>query len=124
MARITTTIVVFLLLANGTVTVMSASGLSEDLGVELAPGVSESMNDVVDKMKEGFSPNIGVVESVLSMALAGLGIFEVVITGLFAAPTMFMNLGFPSWIVLPVFAPAYLVSTLEMVFIATGRDAI
>jgi len=124
MSRITTTIVVFLLLANGTVTVMSGSGLTEDLGVELAPGISDNMENVTSEMKKGFSPDVGVVESFISMAVAAVSLFEVVITGLFAAPSMFLNLGFPEWIVVPLFAPAYLLSTLEMVFIATGRDAI
>lgn len=122
MARITTTIVVLLLLANGTVTVMSGSGLNDDLGVELAPGISDSMDDLVDEMKNGFNPEVNVVESFVSLALAATKVFEVVVSSLFAAPTMFLNLGFPDWIVVPLFAPAYLLSTLELVFLATGRS--
>lgn len=124
MTRITSTILVFMLLINGGVTIMESSGLNEDLGVELAPGVSEAMDDVTDRMQEGFQPNIGVVESLINLFLAGLGIFQVVIEGVFAAPSMFMNLGFPDYIVSALFAPAYLISTLEMVFIATGRDLV
>lgn len=121
MARITTTIVVLLLLANGTVTVMSGSGLTEDLGVELAPGISDSMDDLVSSMKEGFDPDVNVVESFVSIAIAASKTFKIIISGLFAAPTMFMNLGFPDWIVVPLFAPAYLLSTLELAFLAAGR---
>jgi uncharacterized protein (DUF983 family) len=42
----------------------------------------------------------------------------------FAAPVMFMNLGFPEWFVLPVFAPMYLISTLELIYAATGRNLV
>lgn len=124
MTRITSTILVFMILINGGVTIMESSGLSDDLGVELAPGVSEAMDNVTERMKQGFQPNIGVVESLINLFLAGLGIFQVVIEAVFAAPSMFMNLGFPDYIVSALFAPAYLISTLEMVFIATGRDLV
>lgn len=128
MTRITSTILVFMLLANGTVTVMAASGLSEDIGVELAPGVSDRMNEVETQMKRGFSPNINIVESFISMALAGLNIFTVLVTGLWALPTMMANLfggsALIDTIVISLFAPMYMLATLEMVYMATGRDMI
>lgn len=124
MTRITSTILVVMILANGSVTIMSASGLSEDIGVEVAPGVSDAMDDVVTEMKKGFSPNIGVIESLISMFVAGLRLFQVVVEGVFAAPSMLMNLGFPEWFVIPISAPLYLISTLELLFIATGRDMV
>lgn len=128
MTRITSTILVFMLLANGTVTVMAASGLSEDIGVELAPGVSDQMETVTEQMKKGFSPNINIVESFISMALAGLNILTVLVTGLWALPTMMINLfggsGLVATIVTALFAPMYMLATLEMVYMATGRDMI
>jgi len=124
MTRITSTILVFMLLMNGTVTVMAGSGMTADLGVELAPGISDSMDNVTSEMKNGFSPDVSVVESLVSMLVAGMNLFKVLVEGLYALPTAFLNLGFPEWIVYPLFAPAYLLSTLEIVFIATGRDMI
>jgi hypothetical protein len=124
MTRITSTILIFMLLLNGATTVMTASGLSEDIGVTLAPGVNDAMNTVIDEMEDGFSPDVGVIESLISMLTAGLNLFRVVVEGLYAAPAMFMNLGFPAWMVTTLFAPLYLISTLELMFIATGRDMI
>lgn len=124
MTRITSTILVLMLLMNGTVTIMAGSGMTEDVGVELAPGISDSMDTVTTEMKKGFAPDVTVVESLLSMLTAGLNLFQVLVEGLYALPTAFLNLGFPEWIVVPLFAPAYLLSTLELVFIATGRDLI
>lgn len=128
MTRITSTILVMMILLNGTTTVMEASGLSEDLGVTLAPGVSDAMDNVITEMKKGFSPNVNIIESFISLALAGLRLFQVVVEGLYAAPTMFINLlgggSFVEAAVTVLFAPAYLISTLELLFIATGRDTV
>lgn len=124
MARITTTILVLMLLMNGSVTIMAGSGLSEDIGVELAPGISDKMDEVVDRMKDGFSPNVNIVESFVSLAVAGVRLFQVVIEGTYAAPAAFLNLGFPAWFVVPIAAPLYLISTLEALFIALGRESL
>lgn len=124
MTRITSTILVFLILINGSVTVYEASGLAEDTGVSLAPGIDDRMDDVVTTMQEGFNPGTGVVESLLSVLVAAGQLFLVVIEGITAAPAVFLNVGFPSWIVVPFFAPAYLLSTLELVFLLSGRDMV
>ena len=124
MTRITSTVVIFLVLINGSVTVMSASGMSEDLGVDLAPGISDAADNVVENMKRGFSPDISVIESLISMITAGLNVFRVIVEGLYAGPTMFLNLGFPAWAVTAFYAPLYIISTLEMVFMATGRGMV
>jgi hypothetical protein len=46
------------------------------------------------------------------------------ITAVGAAPTLFLNVGFPPYIVLPLFAPIYVISTLELVYVGTGRDLV
>jgi len=124
MTRITTTVLIMLLLLNGTVTIMAGSGLSEDLGVDLAPGITDSMNNAIESLKNGFSPSAGVGETLFTLFIAGLQIMGIVVDAITAVPTMFLNLGFPSWIVLPLFVPMYAVSTFELVYMATGRDPV
>lgn len=124
MTRITTTILIVMVLLNGTVTVMEGSGLSEDIGVTLAPGVSESIDDVIKNAKDGFTASEGLGDTLFSLFAAAGGTFRVLISGVFSLPAMFLNLGFPSWMVLPIFAPMYIVSTLEIIFAFTGRDMI
>lgn len=121
MTRITSTVLIFVILLNGGVTVVEGSGLAEDWGVTLSPGVNDAMESVISEMKQGFSPDISVVESLISMVTAGLNLFRVVIEGVIAAPTMFLNFGVPGWFVGPLFAPMYVVSTLELLYIATQR---
>lgn len=124
MTRITSTILVFMVLINGGVTIMSSSGLSEDLGIDLAPGVDDAMDKVVSNAKDGFTATEGVGDTLFSLFAAAMGTFELLIKGVFSAPAMFMNLGFPSWFVIPVFAPMYIVSTLELIYAASGRNLI
>lgn len=124
MTRVTSTILVIMILLNGSITVYEGSGLSDDVGVVVAPGVNAAMNDVVDYMKKGFNPNTNIAESVINLMLAGLSVFRVVVEGLHAAPSMFINLGFPDWVVYPFMAPLYLISTLEMVYVVTGRNMV
>jgi len=124
MTRITTTVFVFLLLMNGAVTTMSASGMSEDLGVELAPGISDSMDNAIDQLRDGFSPSAGIGETLFTLFIAGLQIMGIVVDAITATPTMFLNLGFPDWIVIPLFVPFYAISTFELVYMATGRDMV
>jgi len=122
MTRVTTTILIVLVLMNGSVGIMASSGLSEDLGVELAPGVSGSMNDAVSTAQSGFSADAGVIQSTITLILSGVRLFQALISSVFAGPQMFMNLGFPAWVVLPIAAPLYIIAALEFIFLATGRD--
>lgn len=124
MSRITTTILVFMLLMNGTVTIMETSGLNDDLGVSLAPGVEDTMDDIVENARTGFTAGEGSTQTLFSLIVAGLNIFKLMVESVYAMPQMMINLGFPGYIVIAFFAPMYVLSTLEMVFIATGRDAI
>ena len=123
MSRIASTVLIMLILLNGMSTVMAASGLNEDLGVTLNPGAEDTMEDVISNAKAGFSPSANIVQSFVGVSLAALNLFELFIKGLTTAgPVMFLNLGFPTWIVAPVFAPMYLVATFEFIYIATSRN--
>jgi hypothetical protein len=122
MTRVTTTILIVLVLMNGTVGIMASSGLNEDLGVSLAPGVSDSMDEAVSTAQSGFSADASIIESTITLILSGVRLFQALIASVFAGPQMFMNLGFPAWIVLPITAPLYIIAALEFIFLATGRD--
>lgn len=124
MTRITSTILIMLLLFNASVTIMEGSGMSDDLGVDLAPGIGETLDSIVADLKGGFSPDAGPGETLFSLFAAGLGVVELVIKGTYAAPSMFLNLGFPAWFVGPVFIPCYVIGTLELVYVGTGRDMV
>jgi hypothetical protein len=124
MTRITSTILIFMVILNGGVTVMEGSGLSEDVGVVLAPGVNDAVDKTIQNAKDGFTASEGLGDTLFSLFAAAMGTFEILITGVFSLPSMMLNLGFPSWIVIPFFAPMYIVATLELVYAASGRNLI
>lgn len=124
MSRIISSVLVFLILMNGTVTIMTASGLNEDLGVTLAPGIDDSMDQLIDRMKDAFDPNAGLGQTLFSLFMSAVSVGEIMLQGLTAAPQAFLSLGFPMWIIAPLYAPLYLLSTLYLVYLATGRQSI
>lgn len=128
MTRITSTILIMMVLLNGTATVFEVSGLSDDLGIEYSTGVSETMDDVVQEMKKGFNPQVGVIESLISLAVAAITFFEVIVDAVFAAPDLMKNLlgrgEFVNTVVDVLAAPLYIIATLEIVFLAVGRDMV
>lgn len=122
MTRVTTTLLIFLVLMNGAVGIMSSSGLQDDLGVALAPGVTDSVDSAVNTAKDGFTANSGFADTLIALILSALKLFSALIQSVFALPKMLINLGIPSWIVVPVSLPLYIIAALEFVFLATGRD--
>lgn len=122
MTRITSTILVFMIIANGGITIMEGSGLNDDLGVTLAPGVDQATENATAEAKKAFNPNSGPGETLFAMFASVGNTIAALFKGVFALPQMFLNLGFPEWIVLPLFAPMYIVSTLELIYAASGRS--
>jgi len=122
MSRIGSTVVVFLLLLNGSTGIMAASGISDDLGVTLNPGIQEQMDRIERNAKQGFSPSANIAESFVGVSIAALTTFQVFISAMTSAgPYAFINLGFPGWIVWPVFLPMYFIATMEFIYLVTGR---
>lgn len=128
MTRITTTVLVLVILMNGSATIMDVSGLSDDLNVEMETGVSDRVNETIDQIQGAFNPNIGSLQSLISLALAAIGVFEIVIEGIFAAPTMVTNIlgggQLVSTVVTVLFGPMYVISTLELIAISLGNPTV
>lgn len=124
MARITTAILLIVVLLNGATGIMAASGLSEDTGINIASGVESKINDITDSIQDSFNPSTDIVDSLILLFLALKDTFILVVEGAFAAPTLIINLGFPPWLVLPLFAPMYIIASLEVASVVTGRQTI
>lgn len=128
MARITTTVLVVVILLNGVATIMDVSGLSEDLNVNMETGVSHEVEETITDVKDAFNPNIGSVQSLISLALAALGVFEIVISGTLAAPTLVINIlgggTLVETVVTVIFSPMYVISTLELISVSLGTQTV
>lgn len=121
MARKTTAILVFLILLNSSATVMEASGLNEAMGIDPNPGAGQAMDAVIENAKQGFESNAGLGQTLYSLFAAGMSTVGLFFEGITAAPTMFQNLGAPNWLTAVIFGPMYLISTLELIYVGTGR---
>jgi len=121
MTRVTTTLLVFLVLSNGAITVMEGSGLSDDIGVTLAPGVSDEVGELTAQAKDGFSASEGIGDTLFALFAAAFTLVSIFVQSLWALPSMLLNVGFPVWIVVPLTTPLYLIATLEVLYAATGR---
>jgi len=128
MTRITTTVLVMVILMNGAATIMDVSGLSDDLNVEMETGVGDSVEQTIEDLQNAFDPNISSVESLISLSLAAFRTFNIVISGVFAAPTMLINIFGGSQLVETVvtvmFAPMYVISTLELIAVTLGNETV
>jgi len=128
MTRITSTVLVMLLLMNGTVAITEASGLSDDWGIQVETGVDETMDELVAEMEQGFSPNVNIIQSFVSLAIAGVRVFQIVVETVYVAPQLLINLfgggSLVSTFVYVIMAPMYLISTLEILYMATGNDMV
>jgi hypothetical protein len=122
MSRVSTNILVILILINSAVGIADASGLSEDVGVELDTGVSESLDNAISTAQDGFAPDSGAGETLFTLFVGAFFFAQAMFQTVFSAPTLFLNLGFPVWFVVPVTAPLYVIAMLDLVYIATGRD--
>lgn len=128
MTRITSTILAIMLLMNGTATIMEASGFSEDIGIVIETGVDKQMEKLVHDMKQGFSPNVNIIQSFISLALAAVRVFLILVNAVYTAPPLMINLlgggSLVNLVVTTVSLPIYLISTLEILYMATQRSAL
>lgn len=120
--RMSSAVLIFLLLLNGSAGILVASGLAADMQINPSPGMSEEMDNVVDSARSGFSPNAGIGDTLIAMFIAAISLVSVIVKGVFLAPEMFLNLGFPAWFVLPIFAPMYVVVVYDIIYVGTGRS--
>lgn len=122
MSRISTNILIILVLINGSVGIADASGLSEDTGVSLETGVGESLDKSVAHAKKGFAPGSGAGQTLYNLFWSAWNFFKTLIVGTYSAPSAFINLGFPAWFIVPLFAPLYIIAVLDLIYAAAGRD--
>lgn len=122
MSRISTNILIILVLINGSIGIADASGLSEDAGVHLDTGVGDTLDKSIEHAKESFSPGSGGGETLYNLFWSAWNFFKTLIVATYSAPSLFINLGFPEWFVIPIFAPLYIIAVLDLIYAAAGRD--
>jgi hypothetical protein len=116
------TILIFLIFMNSTAGLLNAAGVTDALGVEPAiqdDGALENARENASKISP--QQDEGALQSFVSVTTNFVDQLEAVITAPVAAPLMLTSLGVPSIITGFVFAPMYLIVTIDLVHYVTGR---
>lgn len=116
------TIMMFVL--NASVNFLAAAGSGEVWGVEMQTGVGETAQAVDQAARDIGSGPLGVVDAVAGLTIAAVNIAVSLLEMVFAAPTMFLNLGVPGYIVTFLFAPLYVVVAIDLLAIFRGDSGI
>jgi hypothetical protein len=120
--RRTVSILVFLIFLNGTAGLLTAAGVTDALGVE--PAIQDDgALDRAEQSAEKIEPqqDEGALQSFVSVTTGIIEQVQALITAPVAAPLMLNSLGVPSVITGFVFAPMYLIVTVDLIYYITGK---
>ena len=122
--RISTQIVVYLILMNATAGVLAASGVAADLGIGAQPGGGEQVGFVNDKASpDNINPGGGAGGTLFGLFTSvGATLKQVFVMATVGGPMMLSNLGVPVWLVTFIFAPVYLIAGADLLYVYSGRD--
>jgi len=100
---------------------LELSGVAADLGLSFRTGVSENLADAANAL-DSISTAGGFGETLFALYVTVASAIEGFLAGVFAGPTMFVNLGVPSWAVAFVYVAAGALVGLDIIYTLTGRD--
>jgi len=112
--------VIILMLLNATPALLAGSGVAADFGVEPSIGGDERIDMANQNMSE-VEPSGGIGDTLFQLFQSVTDPVEAVMNILFAGPSMFNNLGVPSWLTAFIFAPLYLITGGTIIYVLAGR---
>jgi hypothetical protein len=119
MARATIWIVIFLVTLNSASVAIAESGAADDWGIDPQTGVNEG--DEPRDAADDLNPQTQAADGLVGVVIGVFGSLQSVVDFVFRAPTMFGNLGVPSFVVSVAFAPLYLLVFADLAYLLTGR---
>lgn len=120
--RYSTRLVIFLLFLNAGAGAFVASGTAADWGVSPTVGGDDALQQA-NQSATSIQGDGGFAQTLFGAFAGAANAFEGIFSVVFAGPLMIANLGVPSWLVTFVFAPAYLLVGIDLVYILTQRRA-
>ena len=116
-----TNILIILIALNASAALIGASGLGAALGYQPTVGGDDVIDDAEDDAGEIDAERSAIdtfVSGVITAAQTLLSMFSVVIAG----PRMLINLGAPTSIVTFVSAPLYILVSIDILEVISGRN--
>lgn len=120
--RYSTRIVIFLLFLNAAAGAFVASGTAADWGISPTPGGDEALQ-TANETATSIQGSGGFGETLFGAFAGAANTFSAIFSVVFAGPLMIANLGVPAWLTGFVFAPAYILVGIDLVYILTQRRA-
>lgn len=118
--RITTLVLVFLVFLNGSAGVFVQSGAAADWGVAPNPGGDQAIEEA-NSTSQDLQSSGGFGDTLFGLFVSVANWFSNLIGAIFAAPSMFVNLGMPAYLATFIFGPLYILATADIAYILTGR---
>lgn len=121
MGRASRHIVVFLVILYAVSIMITASGVGAALDINPEVAGGEEI-DAANESARNISPSQGTQDTLFSMFTSTASSYEIVYQVVFYGPMMLKSLGVPDFILLPVFAPMYIIVAADFIHLLTGRD--
>lgn len=114
-------IILFLIMLSASANVLVSSGVAGDMGIAPDPGGEEEVDSTINQTNEVQASN-GLGSTLFGMYSSIAGIFEGMVSLVFAGPIMLYNIGIPRWILDFVFSGAAIITAADIIYLLTGRD--
>lgn len=118
--RPTTVILIVVIFTNAGAGAFVASGAAADWGVQPNPGGDQAVEQA-NSTASNLDASGGFGSTLFGLFVSVGGWFNELSNAIFAAPTMAANLGVPAWLNTFIFAPLYILATIDIAYILTGR---
>lgn len=108
------------------VTILTASGMFEAWDVTVGFGLERDITQVQAHAAAvstgGTQPGGGSLGTLIGMFLGVGAIFIKFIPFVISSPIMFVNLGVPAWLVMPITSVMYVITAFDVMHMWTGRQ--
>lgn len=115
-------ITIIMFMANAAANFLKAAGAQEVWGVTAEPGVGQEVQRANESAAEIGSGPVGLIDALGGATVAAVDALAGLFSIIFAAPTLLLNVGVPTFIVTFVFAPLYLIVAIDVIAILRGFD--
>lgn len=121
--RISTHIVLFMIIMTASANMMVASGTAEDIGIAPQPGQDDLIKTVEnDPSIDNPNPGGGGGDTLFGLFTSTANIVNKLYRIAFAADIMFQNIGVPGFVTAFLFKLIPFLAAIDLLYVFTGRD--
>lgn len=119
--RISTIVVLYIILMSVFTGMFDTAGVWDDWGVEIDTGVDEQVNETQKTFKQVQTGGLGA-QTLIGMFLTVYNTLKTAYTLVTAAPTVLQSVGVPTFLTLPIKAVMFIIVGRDILGAWTGRE--